>query len=68
MLADVKIDDLGLGASRVIIDGEDISNKISEVTYHHKAGELPTLTLTLVPQGTSISMKQVKIKEIHANE
>ncbi len=64
MLANVKIEDTGFGTCRVFIDSEDISDRISEVTYHHKAGEEPTVTITLVPQDASISMKNVRIKAI----
>ena len=38
----------------VMIDGEDVSMQISEVCYRHKAGEIPTLTVTYLVQETDI--------------
>lgn len=40
--------------SSVMIDGEDVSMQISEVVYRHKAGEIPTLTVTYLVQETDI--------------
>lgn len=38
----------------VIIDGKDVSMQISEVVYRHKAGEIPTLTVTYLVQEAEI--------------
>lgn len=38
----------------VMIDGEDVSMQISEVCYRHKAGEIPTLTVTYLVQEAEI--------------
>ena len=40
--------------SSVMIDGEYVSMQISEVVYRHKAGEIPTLTVTYLVQETDI--------------
>lgn len=40
--------------SSVMIDGEDVSMQISEVVYRHKAGEIPTLTVTYLVQEAEI--------------
>lgn len=40
--------------SSVMIDGKDVSMQISEVVYRHKAGEIPTLTVTYLVQETDI--------------
>lgn len=38
----------------VMIDGKDVSMEISEVVYRHKAGEIPTLTVTYLVQEAEI--------------
>lgn len=38
----------------VMIDGKDVSMQISEVVYRHKAGEIPTLTVTYLVQEADI--------------
>lgn len=38
----------------VMIDGKDVSMQISEVCYRHKAGEIPTLTVTYLVQEAEI--------------
>lgn len=40
--------------SSVMIDGKDVSIEISEVVYRHKAGEIPTLTVTYLVQEAEI--------------
>lgn len=40
--------------SSVMIDGKDVSMEISEVVYRHKAGEIPTLTVTYLVQEAEI--------------
>lgn len=44
---DIKIEING-SRSRVIVDGEDISDKISRYELSHQGGELPKLLVTFV--------------------
>ncbi len=47
-LPEVKIKDFGSFA-KVLIDGKNVSDKITAFTFHHQAGEIPKLTLEIVP-------------------
>ena len=47
-LPEVKIKDFGSFA-KVLIDGKNVSDKITAFTFHHQAGEIPKLNLEIVP-------------------
>ena len=49
MLAKVEIRNISAKTTEVIVDGRDISDKISGLTYQHCAGETPKLFLEMVP-------------------
>lgn len=49
MLAKVEIRNISDKTTEVIVDGRDISDKISALTYQHCAGEPPKLILEMVP-------------------
>lgn len=44
----------GAPVTTVRIDGQDVSIMTTEVTFTHKGGEIPTVTITLVPETVSI--------------
>ena len=44
----------GAPVTTVRIDGQDVSGMTTEVTFCHKGGEIPTVTITLVPETVSI--------------
>ena len=52
-LPEVKIKDFGSFAE-VLIDGENVSNRITAFTFHHQAGEIPKLTLEIVPDSLEL--------------
>lgn len=47
----------------LILNGVDLSNYVSEVTYHKKAGDLATLELSFTYLG-SISIRDIVIPKI----
>lgn len=47
----------------LILNGVDLSNYVSEVTYHKKAGELATLELDFTYLG-SISIRDIVIPKV----
>lgn len=62
-LAEVEIHAEESTAS-VVINGQDISMQISEVVYRHKAGQIPTLTVTYLVQEADVqAVGSVLVKE-----
>ena len=55
-MADVEITTVGGNGvvSDVIIDGENVSDRIFGLSYKHEPGEFPKLTLTVIPRRVAI--------------
>ncbi|NCE81747.1 hypothetical protein D1156_11900 [Neglecta sp. X58] len=63
MLANVEIRHVGGIATEVIVDGQDVSNMLSVVTYQHRAGEAPKLILEMVPGTFNLASNACKVEE-----
>lgn len=56
----IEIASTGIRA-KVLIDGEDISNKVQEIKYEHRANAAPIVTLTLLPDEFNIELDEIAI-------
>ncbi|MEY8405008.1 hypothetical protein AALA54_17215 [Oscillospiraceae bacterium 44-34] len=63
MLAKVEIRNISAKTTEVIVDGRDISDKISGLTYQHCAGETPKLILEMVPGTMDIVSNGCRIEK-----
>ncbi len=63
MLAKVEIKNICNALSEVIVDGQDLSNTLSAITYQHRAGETPKLILELIPRALDIVSNACEVKK-----
>lgn len=65
MLAKVEIRNICAKTTEVIVDGKDLSKTLIGLSYEHRAGELPTLILEVMPGTLDIVSNncEVEIKE-----
>ena len=63
MLAKVEIRHIGGIATEVIVDGRDISKKLSAITYQHRAGETPKLILEMVPGTLNLASNACEVEK-----
>lgn len=63
MFAKVEIKHVGGIATEVIVDGKDISDQLSALTYEHRAGEMPKLILEMVPRTFNLASNGCKVEE-----
>lgn len=61
MLANVKIEDRGEDAT-VLVDGKDISGKVTAIRYVRIAGQPPKLILELTPQDFELNAEKCEVK------
>ena len=63
MLSKVEIRNISSTMTEVIMDGKDISDKLSALTYQHRAGETPKLILELVPGTLNLVSKGCEVEK-----
>ncbi len=63
MLAKVEIKHVGGIATEVIVDGQNISDTLSAITYQHRAGENPKLVLEMIPGAFSLASNACEVEK-----